>query len=136
MDELIDGYPYGYCPHNNEERKLKMNIDERIVNEKIPCAIVGKDIYTITTLAGIENHLNHWEWDGRLGEKPTNWDTMCDFSKDKNVESKYKIITPIMKGIKDVIGIKECLRWHHLNNLNRTNNEFEEWWKNYENELA
>lgn len=85
-------------------------------------------------LARVHNILNHWQWPDELGEKPENWDTMPDHSKDNSVNTKYKIIMPIMNKIENKIGQKECLRWHHLNNLNRSNEQFEDWWENEYNQ--
>lgn len=81
-------------------------------------------------LAEIYNKLNNWQWDYRLGVKPENWDQLPDY-KSKNVYSyltKYKISKPYVILIKKAIGEKECLRFHHIHNLGRTNFQFEIWW--------
>ena len=85
-------------------------------------------------LARIHNILNRWDWPEQLGDKPENWDTMRDhdYLRDSNEITKHVIITPIMAEIKNIIGLKECLRWHHLNNLDRSNEQFEKWWKKEE----
>lgn len=89
-----------------------------------------RDDYSTKELAEIYNKLNNWEWDFRLGVKPAEWDELPKF-KTKNEYSyltKNKIIKPYMILIRRAIGEKECLRWHHLNNLSRTNFQFEMYW--------
>jgi hypothetical protein len=86
--------------------------------------------FNTETLAKIWNKLNYWDWADELGDKPESWDTMSNAKSINGMTTKYDIVTPIMKEICDHIGLKECIRWHHLNNLNRTNEEFENWWEN------
>lgn len=86
------------------------------------------DGFDTQTLAKIYNNLNHWEWPNELGENGI-YNRVPEYDKDnKNTMTKYNISGPIMKEIENKIGTKECLRWHHLNNLNRTNWQFEQWW--------
>lgn len=92
--------------------------------------------FDTTTLAKIWNKLNEWKWADELGEKPEGYDTMINFSNDESIPSKYLISRPIMNDIFNKIGYKECLRWHHVNNLNSTNEKFEQWWnKNIKNNM-
>lgn len=70
------------------------------------------------TLARWANTLNKWTWPDDLPGKPENFDT---FQGDA--------IAPIMKEIKQRIGDKEILRYHHLHNLKRSNEDFETWWQ-------
>lgn len=86
--------------------------------------------HPVKVLAEIWNTLNVWEWHEKAGEKPENFDELPDFSRDKDVESKYTYVSPIINEIINKIGYKECLRWHHIHNLSRTNDEFEDWWEN------
>lgn len=81
-------------------------------------------------LAAIRDSLNNWEWDDRLGSKPDNWDTMPNYSFHElhKGKTKYDIINPIAESIEKHIGRKECLKYHHLHNLNRTRLQFEWWW--------
>ena len=87
----------------------------------------------------IYSNLNSWRWDDHLGEKPTDWDDMPwykdkkilfynTYEDDPKVRTRYKIIEPINKYIESEIGSKEILRYHHLHNCGRTNQQFEEWW--------
>lgn len=83
------------------------------------------------TLAEIWNKLNEWEWDIRLGKTPKNYEILPYWCQDKSILTKNKINKPIMKTIKNIIGEKECLRWHQINNRKKTNEQFEIWWKEY-----
>ena len=87
------------------------------------------DEMKIEQLAEIENKLNQWEWPDLLRKKPLNFDNLPIFSKDPTVISKRTIVSPIIELINMTIGEKETLKWHHINNLNRTIEEFEEWWE-------
>ncbi|WP_312070422.1 hypothetical protein [Anaerotignum propionicum] len=78
--------------------------------------------FSTTKLAEIWNELNSWAWPEDLGNKPDGWDNL------KFVE-RANIINPIVIKIEEMIGEKELLRYHHLNNLEHSNEEFEEWWK-------
>ena len=82
------------------------------------------------TLAKIWNMLNWFDWPEDLGEKPKNWDNIPIHSQNKEVTTRYDIVGPIMDEVKNIIGLKECLRWYHLNILERDNEQFENWWVN------
>ena len=86
--------------------------------------------YTRVQLAEIYSALNGWEWHKLLGEKPYGYDEMLDYhpSKEYKLETKQKIISPIMREINKRIGDKECMRWWHINELNKSNLEFELYW--------
>jgi hypothetical protein len=73
-------------------------------------------------LCEIHNDLNRWNWSNKLGEKPTGWDNM-------KVDAKYKIILPILQEIKEFVSHKKLLRYHHIHNMNKTPEQFEEWWQ-------
>jgi hypothetical protein len=89
----------------------------------------------VETLSRWYNTLNNWEWPDDLIGKPEFWDNLFDYLENKNEVSKFVIITPIQNIIEQLIGRKECLRWHHIHNLDRTNDEFEKWWnKRYTDE--
>lgn len=83
------------------------------------------------------NLLNDWTWPDDLLGKPEEWDDLPRWHPVGSPEHGEKPcrsdwIEPIVKHIEFVIGLKECLRYHHLNNLDRTNDAFELWWKNRE----
>lgn len=84
--------------------------------------------HTTDSLAAIWNTLNCFKWDSRLGDKPKNYDDLPDFKPHIKKGTKREYISPIMIEIEKIIGKKECLRWHHTHNLNRTIDEFEKWW--------
>ena len=83
--------------------------------------------------------LNHWEWDSRLGDKPAGWDNMPRYTlkkflwsticrENKRARTRSRIIEPILQYIDGLIGHKAILRYHHLHNLHRTEQQFEDWW--------
>lgn len=84
--------------------------------------------FNTTTLAKIWCTLNHWNWADELGDMPDGWDDLPSHSYDKKLITKDTIIKPYMDSILRMIGIKECLRYHNLNNLGFSNLEFENWW--------
>lgn len=88
--------------------------------------------YTINELAEIWNTLNNWDWDNRLGIEPFNWQELPNYVPGviDTSEVKAYYINPIMKKIENEIGIKECLKWLHINKLNRNEEQFEKWWAN------
>ena len=86
------------------------------------------------TLAKIYCNLNHWEWPSELGENEI-YNQVHEHLRNDNSTTKYDIGDPIMKEIENKIGTKECLKWHHLNNLKRTDEQFEQWWDNEKDNL-
>ena len=87
----------------------------------------------IETLARWWNTLNCWEWPEDLPGKPENFENMAryftlDNPQQGKIWTKFDVISPINKAIKAKIGKKECLRYHHIHNIGRTNDEFEQWW--------
>ena len=87
----------------------------------------------IDKIARWHNTLNSWEWPDDLPGKPEGWDSLSRFRSQKEREdgiiviTKYHLSAGLMDWFKQLIGNKECLRWHHINNLRRTNEEFEKW---------
>lgn len=107
-------------------------------------AIIDKAYEKIKALSNqdlIEIHdtLNCWKWDDRLGKKPEDWDTMPHFKNSfcvlnfhkisKKAKTKHNIIKPLMECIELTIPQKAILRYHHLHNLGRTEQQFEDWWQ-------
>ena len=79
------------------------------------------------------NALNHWEWYDGFGEKPSDFDNMIwyrrtFFEKLFHVQSRWDYIHPLCNAIRNIVPEKELLRYHHIHNLGRTNEEFETWW--------
>ncbi|MFZ2992559.1 MAG: hypothetical protein WA061_02475 [Microgenomates group bacterium] len=76
------------------------------------------------------NIFNDWEYPKDfVFPKPDDWGTLLLWSKeDKTARTKYTISKPYVNAIMNVIGLKECLRWHHIHNLNMKNYQFELWW--------
>lgn len=79
-----------------------------------------KDI-PYSTLAGIANALNVWEWPDELPGRPEGWDEMSD-------DEKYDWINPILKMIKIIIGEKAIARYHATVENGMTDREFEDRW--------
>lgn len=88
------------------------------------------DKNVLDRLARWHNTLNHWEWPNDLPGKPDGWDSFPDISRNEDdyTPNKYDWSHGIMKEIQEIIGYKETLRWHHIHNMNKTNDEFEAWW--------
>lgn len=93
-------------------------------------------IYTLNVdvLCRIYDKLNSWEWDDELGKKPDGWDLLPDFDIKNKAITKSEIIRPINKLIECIVGTKDILKYHHLNNLNRTEEEFGVWWNEFHSE--
>lgn len=82
----------------------------------------------IEKLAQWYNEINNWKWPKELESiKPSNYDNLPDFHN--KLEDKYSHGHQIMSFIELLIGRKECLRYHWLHNLYRTNEQFEEWYE-------
>ena len=74
----------------------------------------------------IHNTLNGWDWPEQLNHvKPDWWD-----GEDKKdlMDRKQKIIVPIHDEIEKLFTRKERLKYHHIHNMGRTEEEFEMWW--------
>lgn len=75
------------------------------------------------------NKFNQWEYpDDFIVSKPKDWDILPNYAVDKNIRTKYTVSNPYMENICNIIGDKECLRYHHLHNLKVNNVQFELWW--------
>lgn len=108
--------------------------DEQEELEKQIVSSVNLD-HSTDVLAEIYNILNSFGWDDRLGDKPRGYDELPDSKMKIKKGTKREYISPINYEIDRRIGRKEWLRWHHKNNLNRTDDEFEAWWKTYETDV-
>lgn len=89
--------------------------------------------FKVDHLAEIWNTLNVWEWHSDLGETPQGFYYMDDYNTDKGkkTKTKYDIISPYSRKIQDLIGLEECLRWHNVNKLGKTEEDFNSFWKGY-----
>ncbi len=77
------------------------------------------------------NTFNGWNWPEDYPKiKPKDFDSLpiLGFKNPLNYYSKNMLISPNMEIIVMKIGMKECMRWHWLHNLKRTNSQFEWWW--------
>ena len=72
----------------------------------------------------IYDRLNSWEWHPALGEAPEGWDGMT-------WQEKRPYIQEWMGHIKSKCSEKELLRYHHIHNLNRSEQQFDDWWDSY-----
>ena len=73
---------------------------------------------------------NSWEWpDDFITTKPSDWDNLSLWdNEDKTSRTKYLVSKPYTNAIRNIIGEKECLRYHHIHNLKMKNYQFEIWW--------
>jgi hypothetical protein len=89
--------------------------------------------FTTEQIARWWNILCGWQWPDDLPGKPEGFDAWCNFfplgdGRRLTEANRYNVVDPLMRLLEAMIGAKECLRWHHLHNLQRTDEEFEEWW--------
>ena len=87
----------------------------------------------VKVLARWWNVFDSWDWPEDLPVKPVGWDEMVDFFPAHHLDrgivpTRYDWISPACQIIRDNIGLKECLQYHHRYNLDRTDEEFEHWW--------
>lgn len=85
-------------------------------------------------LCMIDNVLNCWKWPPKLGAVPDGFYDMPNwvdgYRRFLKIPTKMDIISPIMREIESMVGHKAILRWHHIHNMKRTPEQFEEWWQN------
>lgn len=95
-------------------------------------ALMRVATYEKEVLCEIYERTNSFQWDDRLGEKPEKFDVLPDYnSKWWHIfrkETKWKFTHPICEAIRVLVGEKELLRYHHVHNLGRTDEEFEQFW--------
>ena len=95
----------------------------------------------IETMARWGNSLNNWKWPSDMPGEPAGWRDLPDFFKRDDERNgrelcKADLIAPLHELLEFVVGKKEMFRWHHLNNLQRTPEEFAEWWGKRDEPLA
>lgn len=106
-----------------------VNIRTRKVFKKCEEAEEIIDILSDIEKCEVYDKLNSWRWDERLGEPPENWERLKRFRDYIPGISKMSYTWPLMLYIESTVGNKAILRHHHIHNLNRTEEEFEKWWK-------
>lgn len=86
--------------------------------------------YEINKLAEWFDIFNSWEFPKDFPfPKPQHFDTDALWYSESNpYGTKYDVIKPYINVIRKIIGLKECLRYHHIHNLKMKNYEFEIWW--------
>ena len=67
----------------------------------------------------IWDKLNCYEWHPALGNAPQGWDSMTRDEKMPYIETWNAVLD---------CSEKEKLRFHHIHNLGRTEQQFEDWW--------
>ena len=72
-------------------------------------------------LLEMRDELNRWTWPEELGETPAGWENMSLSEKREHMNDWFGVI-----GSK--FNRKEMLRYHHIRNLHRTEQQFEDWW--------
>lgn len=76
----------------------------------------------VMKIARWENKLNSWQWPEDFPiSKPEKFDTLPNFSENKNIKTKFNIINPYIHDITNAIGEKETLRWYHIDSLEVSN---------------
>lgn len=99
------------------------------VNINFDC-LNGRDTETLARWSCI---LNAWEWPDDMPGKPPNFDELPwfyglqDFRRG-HLLTRLDFVDPLREAIEGRIGDKEVMRYHHLHNLGRTNEQFEHWW--------
>lgn len=77
-----------------------------------------------SSLVRIKDEMNHWNWPEELGEAPAGWEAMTMDEKFKH--PKFRAIC---SELDSHVFEKASLRYHHIHNLGRTEEEFEDWWQ-------
>lgn len=75
-------------------------------------------------LTRILYELNSWNWPEELGEAPEGWESMT--IDEKADHPKFRAIC---SELENEVSEKAFLRYHHTNNLGRSEEEFEDWWQ-------
>lgn len=89
--------------------------------------------FSTEDLCEIYDKISSWEWDERIGQKPKNFDNMPLWKEhfwQRKVHTRFFYLEPIYKQIKHKVGEKKLLHYHHIHNLHRTEEQFQEWWEN------
>lgn len=90
---------------------------------------------TVNTYAKWYDELNSWQWPNNFLFKPLFFDTMSHIrtypEKRKIViaANKYCLTASLSNALRSLTTEKDRLRYHHITNLEKTEDEFVEWWK-------
>lgn len=85
--------------------------------------------FKIEKLAEWYNIFNNWDWpEDFIQSKPIDWESLDNYDHKIFSRTKYNILSPYINVIPNIIGEKECLRYHHIHNLKMKNYQFEIWW--------
>ena len=77
-----------------------------------------------SSLVRIKDEMNNWNWPEELGEAPEGWETMT--LDEKFDHPKFRAIN---LELDCRVSKKASLRYHHIHNMGRTEEEFEDWWQ-------
>lgn len=73
---------------------------------------------------------NSWIWPDGVSGKPDGWAEMILWDKTwTGKECKSNYIKPIAEEIRNKIGEKACMKYHHMYNLGVIESVFETWWE-------
>ena len=75
--------------------------------------------------------LNKWEWPEDMCPKPEYYDDLPMHLRPGHPQRKYtkhELTNPIFFVLYSMTTERERLHYHHINNLGRTDEQFEEWW--------
>ncbi len=100
----------------NMEKKEKLPTEQELLEiidkvERLPFAQRVK----------ITHHLNSYKWIDELPGKPEGFEKM-------SIDEKAAWVSPICQYMSKLIGDKALLRYFHITELGRTDQEFEDWW--------
>lgn len=82
-------------------------------------------------LCEIYDTISNWKWDERLGKIPENFYELPLYTRigiDKKGITRDTYLRPFCEEIRRIVSEHDLLKYHHLHNLNKTEDEFERWW--------
>ena len=89
---------------------------------------------SVEELCEVYDNTNSFKWDERLGKEPDGFYELPLFNsrlihKIIRRRTRYEYVHRVNDVIRSVVEEKDLLRYHHLHNLHRTNEQFEEFWR-------
>lgn len=107
-------------------------MNRKKVEQKVRDVISNLEKLSSQELCEVYSRANAWDWDERMGAKPEGWDGLMLYPKQ--VERYHRVtrhsyLKQICAYIRNRVSEKELLRYHHIYNLHRTDEEFEMWWR-------
>jgi hypothetical protein len=118
------------------EKIDKATGDEYRIIEGVP-EVEPIDLSTIDfnqdkqTLLRWGSTLNVWEWPEDMCPKPERYDELPTHLRPGHPQRRYtkhELINPIVFVLHTMTTERERLHYHHINNLGKTDEQFEEWW--------